>query len=203
MHAMPHLLPDLLLPLHLYRMPNSQVHVPAWLLPNSCAVHSKPPPTPEAEPSLPCRLPLASGPAAAVSSSRQRQPAFSRVESASTVAVGPVPDCASDLFMRAGQPCITFLYAPAVSCGSTLQQLQWERLSFQSCFLHVAYFVGHSVKIAACMPLSLSSAAPAARLSLVWVSDVSAGLPGCRPHLFHFPSASVASWQHGLGRRLL
>ncbi|KAI3423876.1 hypothetical protein D9Q98_009710 [Chlorella vulgaris] len=49
----------------------------------------------------------------AVSSSRQRQPAFSRVESASTVAVGPVPDCASNLFMRAGQPCITFLYAPA------------------------------------------------------------------------------------------
>jgi hypothetical protein len=38
-HAMPHLLPDLLLPLHLYCMPNSQVHVPAWLLPNSCAVH--------------------------------------------------------------------------------------------------------------------------------------------------------------------
>ncbi|KAL4855684.1 ABC transporter A family member 11 [Chlorella vulgaris] len=48
-----------------------------------------------------------------LSSSRQRQPAFSRVESASTVAIGPVPDCASNLFMRAGQPCITFLYAPA------------------------------------------------------------------------------------------
>jgi hypothetical protein len=71
-----------------------------------------------------------------------------------------VPDCASNLFMRAGQPCITFLYAPAVSCGSTLQQLQWERLSFQSCFLHVAYVVGHSVKIAACMPLSLPPLRP-------------------------------------------
>jgi hypothetical protein len=54
-------------------------------------------------------------PARAVSASRQRQPAFSRVERAEAVAVGPVPDCASNLFMRAGLPCLTFLYAPAVS----------------------------------------------------------------------------------------
>lgn len=53
----------------------------------------------------------------AVSASRQRQPAFSRVEQAAAVAVGAVPDCAANLFMRAGLPCLTFLYAPSVSCG--------------------------------------------------------------------------------------
>ena len=50
-----------------------------------------------------------------MSASRQRQPAFSQVEMARAEAVGPVPDCSDSLFMRSGQPCFTFLYAPAVS----------------------------------------------------------------------------------------
>ncbi|KAL4434281.1 hypothetical protein ABPG75_000722 [Micractinium tetrahymenae] len=49
----------------------------------------------------------------AVCASRQRQPAYSRVETAAAQPVGPIPDCSDNLFMRAGQPCITFLYAPA------------------------------------------------------------------------------------------
>ncbi|KAL4424942.1 hypothetical protein ABPG77_009671 [Micractinium sp. CCAP 211/92] len=49
----------------------------------------------------------------AVCASRQRQPAYSRVETAEAHPVGPIPDCSDNLFMRAGQPCITFLYAPA------------------------------------------------------------------------------------------
>lgn len=32
--------------------------------------------------------------------------------------MGPVPDCADNLFMRSGQPCYTFLYAPAVRAAS-------------------------------------------------------------------------------------
>lgn len=51
----------------------------------------------------------------AVSASNQRKPSFSSAEVASSVAVGPIPDCSTNLFMRAGQPCYTFLYAPAVS----------------------------------------------------------------------------------------
>lgn len=50
----------------------------------------------------------------AVSASRQSRPAFSRVEVATAAAAGPVPDCSANLFMRAGQPCYTFLYAPTV-----------------------------------------------------------------------------------------
>lgn len=48
----------------------------------------------------------------AVSASRQRQPAFSRVDVSVAQLVGPVPDCASNSFMRSGQPCHTFLYVP-------------------------------------------------------------------------------------------
>lgn len=60
---------------------------------------------------LPSPLPLLPPP---VSASRQRQPSFSRVEAAQAAAVGAVPDCGDSPFMRAGQPCHTFLYAPAV-----------------------------------------------------------------------------------------
>ena len=73
---------------------------------------------------LPCPLPMPC-PTAAVSASRQRQPAFSRVEVAQGEAVGAVPDCADSLFMRSGQPCFTFLYAPAVSeRATTASQLE-------------------------------------------------------------------------------
>lgn len=56
-------------------------------------------------------------PTPAVSASNQRKPSFSSAEVAQSVPVGPIPDCADNLFMRAGQPCYTFLYAPAVSAA--------------------------------------------------------------------------------------
>ena len=48
----------------------------------------------------------------AVSASRQRQPAFSSVPVAAPQQVSAVPLCTSNRFMRHGQPCYTFLYAP-------------------------------------------------------------------------------------------
>lgn len=54
----------------------------------------------------------------AVTASNQRKPSFSSAATAEAAPVGAVPDCAGSLFMRAGQPCYTLLYAPAVSTGS-------------------------------------------------------------------------------------
>ena len=72
----------------------------------------------------PPELPLP--PSLAVSASNQRKPAFSRAEVAEAAPVGPIPDCSDNLFMRAGQPCYTFLYAPAVRRGWTGEHV-WRR----------------------------------------------------------------------------
>eukprot|EP00887_Chlorella_sp_A99_P004461 scaffold30.g4461.t1 len=59
----------------------------------------------------------------AVVASRQRQPAYSSTPEAAParrarrrggLAIGPVPDCAANMFMRHGEQCYTLLYAPAV-----------------------------------------------------------------------------------------
>jgi hypothetical protein len=48
----------------------------------------------------------------AVKASNQRRPAFSSVPVAHPKLVGPIPDCADNMFMRKNKQCYTLLYAP-------------------------------------------------------------------------------------------
>ena len=78
----------------------------------------------------------------AVSASRQRQPAFSSVPVAVPQPVAAVPLCSSNRFMRHGQPCYTFLYAPAVRPPAAATGLPMHTV-FQSAAPHTAWPAFH------------------------------------------------------------
>ena len=49
----------------------------------------------------------------AVSASNQRRPAYSSISTTQPQAVGPIPDCSDNMFLRTDQDCYTLLYAPS------------------------------------------------------------------------------------------
>lgn len=53
----------------------------------------------------------------ALTASRQRQPAYSSQTTAEAVDIGPIPDCATNIYLRQDRACYTIAYAPKVGPG--------------------------------------------------------------------------------------